>query len=52
MAWGKFKFQSLELSVIFSGIFNPRLVESTDAEPVDMAGQLYFIIWFLSSFLS
>ena len=55
---GKFKFCFLELTgnFFFSNVFDPRLVESMDAEPADMEGQPYLkkgkkhyftsILWF------
>ena len=38
---GEFKFRILEPSIFFFfQIFDPPLVDSADAEPVDMEGQL------------
>ena len=43
MVHGKFKFFCLELSgIFFLNIFNPKLVESIDAEPMDTEGTLSF----------
>ena len=39
--YGKFKYCFLKLSGFFPNKFNPRLIDSTDMELMDMEGQVW-----------